>query len=367
MKSGDTSGLPVYSEQFVKHMSDSFKLIVLNIVIDPKESDRTEITRDGYTVYVRDLFGGAFSPDLAALVGRIVRDQKPDIVVMQDYICEPYMEQFYGKQEFTKVFILHLCQRGLFHAFTKQPFFDVFMQQGMVDLSNKCWWEWKSIITSNLVITNSDFSKREVEKYYPEHRGEVVSIPLGVDVGELPFCPAIESKRWAYFGRLDAQKGINYLIRDFVENPDAYRDNPPLIAGDGTMDNQIVKADFFDHFVEYRGPLKQTDLWEMLKGVKYCVFPSIYEPYGLALNEALAMGKICLVHNVDSGHLEQMRHGEELNGLVFDCTKGIIGFLNNVESKLMAEDALAIAHNARKFAGRASDHFRTVRQTILRA
>lgn len=139
MKTEDTSGLPVYSEQFVRNMGSDFELIVLNIIVDPKEEDRTEPTANGYTVYVRDLFGGSFSPDLAALVGSVVRERKPDIIVMQDYICEPYMEQFYGHQEFTKVFILHLCQRGLFHAFTKQPFFDVFMQQGMVDLSNKCW------------------------------------------------------------------------------------------------------------------------------------------------------------------------------------------------------------------------------------
>ena len=46
------------------------------------------------------------------------------------------------------------------------------------------------------------------------------------------------------------------------------------------------------------------------------VFPSIYEPWGLSLEESLSAGRICIANRNDSGHEEQIVHGE--NGFLID-------------------------------------------------
>lgn len=361
--SKDTSGLPTYSEAFIHALQEHVQLIIINVISDLTEIDRIEQMDNGFNIYCGHFFG-VFSSDVNNIVKEVISLECPDIVLMQDYIFEPYMTQFYGKQTFKKIFFMHLCQSGLMHAFTKQPFFDVFLRQGMSDLSQRCWLEWKSIMTSDLVICNSEFSKREIHKFYPEYYNPVIAAPLGVDVDNLEFCPALDSNKWVYFGRLDAQKGINYIIKDFVEYPEEYKANPLVVIGDGIMDNQIIKACFFDHYVDYKGNLTKESLFAELRDAKYCIFPSIYEPFGLALNEALAMGKICIINAIDSGMLEQLRGGPDANA--FSIQFGQDSIIKSIE-QIEAMDSQILKDvtvNGRKHAYRQETHFSLLKQII---
>lgn len=373
----DYSGLPTYSESFLEYFGRLHEILVVNIIADQREPDRIEEYGDRWNCYCKNIFSSYYA-DLGALVEKIVEDRQPDFVILQDYIMEQYVARFYGRQNFTKVFFVHLCQRGLTDSYMRQPFFDSYMQQSMVSLSQKAWEEWKSVSTSDIIITNSEFTTAEIRKHYCEEiRGkDIVTAPLGIDVDSVPFQPCFDSNKWAYFGRLEAQKGINYIIRDFVDNPDLYRENPLVIIGDGSMDNAIIKADFFDGFVKFHGLKPKSELRDILADVKFCIFPSIYEPWGLALTEALAMGKICVVSSTGGGMLEQVLYFDEtqkiavrssdevgadrsyLNGFVLDFRRNSAAkFVADLNSRMTREVFDTMAENSRESARRESLHF----------
>ena len=57
-------------------------------------------------------------------------------------------------------------------------------------------------------------------------------------------------------------------------------------------------------------------LAQEISKAKVMLFPSIYEPWGLSLQEGLSMGKICVANRSQSGHEEQIVDGE--NGFLLD-------------------------------------------------
>ena len=68
------------------------------------------------------------------------------------------------------------------------------------------------------------------------------------------------------------QKGINFIIKDFMTYPDEYRKNPLIVLGDGSLCTQMLKAQHFDGFVDFRGNVNKEELSEILRNVKYCIF-----------------------------------------------------------------------------------------------
>ena len=71
------------------------------------------------------------------------------------------------------------------------------------------------------------------------------------------------------------------------------------------------------HFLPWSN--EQDDLISELAQFDFILCPSIYEPYGLALTEALMLGKICICHDNQSGHNEQVEHMR--NGFIIDMKK----------------------------------------------
>ncbi len=62
-----------------------------------------------------------------------------------------------------------------------------------------------------------------------------------------------------------------------------------------------------------------SNLVKELQSSEVVIFPAIYEPYGLALQEAMSLGCLCVAHKNNSGHEEQLIDGE--NGFLIDMER----------------------------------------------
>ena len=98
-------------------------------------------------------------------------------------------------------------------------------------------------------------------------------------------------------GRLHEQKGHKYLLQAFAKVSDRAR---LLIIGDGELKDELIKlADdlkISDRIV-FLGA--RSDVYEFLSAIDVFIMPSLWEGQPIALLEALAMGKPCIVSDVD--------------------------------------------------------------------
>jgi glycosyltransferase involved in cell wall biosynthesis len=354
----DFSGLPTYSAMFLEEFKTK-EMVVVNIIADPSDNnEKYEYKEIGavhmYNCYLPS-FLSVYKPSLEDKIVSILGEYRIDKIVMPDYLVEEYMERVDERVGFKnlgikKVLFVHLLYTGLMNKFLHEPYFNDHLLGAMTYLGKNCHTEWKAIVTSDIIICNSQFTANEVIKYYGDcglSNKTIYAVPLGTVKDKIPFQPQLEGNKWAYFGRLDSMKGLWYISKDMVLNKELYQENPPLIIGDGMLEMLFMKAHFFEGLVNYQGLKNKKELAALLKDVKYCIFPSIYEPYGLALNEAMAMGKICIISNDASGMHEQVSNIQE-NGIVFDFRKdSIVNFIksNTMDLSTMPDKARASANN----------------------
>ncbi len=98
-------------------------------------------------------------------------------------------------------------------------------------------------------------------------------------------------------GRLHEQKGHQYLLQAFAKVANCAR---LLIIGDGELKDELIKiADDLQigDRITFLGT--RSDIYEFLSAIDVFVMPSLWEGQPIALLEALAMGKPCIVSDVD--------------------------------------------------------------------
>jgi len=363
----DNSGLPTYSAMFLDYFKNK-EMVVINIIADPVEK---KVTYNAYQVdnYIKidaylPNFLTNYKPELEQLIKNVIEKYDIDIILQADYLTEEYLENIDIKRYgIKKALFIHLLYAGLMNKFVQEPYFEDHIMSSMVYLGKNAHTEWKAIVTSDVIICNSLSTADDLRRYYPYvnfEQKELYATPLGVQKDKIPYAPNLESNKWAYFGRLDTMKGLWYLSKDWVLNPDEYKKNPPIICGDGMLEMLFMKAHFTDGLVDYRGNQDKESLYEILKDVKYCVFPSIYEPYGLALNEAMSMGKICIVSNDVTGMREQVDNFGN-NGIIFDFRNdSIVNFVNNNNL-----DLSSMPENAHNTARDINKHFEQIENILF--
>lgn len=161
----------------------------------------------------------------------------------------------------------------------------------------------------------------DIVSIYHEIAPKVLAAPLGVDKSKYIPTPNLESKVITYIGRLQGEKGIDTFLNNVKANLPWLKKNgwEVWVAGKGTYLETVVDM-WMAGDIKYLGVIDDAKKQEVLAATKYQVFPSMYEPWGLALNEALAEGKLCLVSDA-GGHMEQVKDNK--NGFVVNDGKYI--------------------------------------------
>lgn len=148
-------------------------------------------------------------------------------------------------------------------------------------------------------------------------------------------------------GRLEKQKGQWHLIRAFSKVVKAVPDAKLVIFGEGSLKEYLVKL-ISDYNIEDNVSLFgfSKDLNKYIANSAVFAFPSIYEGFGTALQEALACNVACVAADYVSGAREQL--APDLKGEINNYVKAEFGIVTEGFSGEMnpATTALDSAENS---------------------
>ncbi len=170
---------------------------------------------------------------------------------------------------------------------------------------------------SDVIITISEFSKKEIEKYLGIDSNKIHVVPCGVDckkyngriraeqIDAIRRKYGIENDYILYMGTLEPRKNIALLIEAYHFLTEQKDDLPTLvIAGKrGWMYEQLFQMvlDFgLKDQIVFTGYIEDADSAALMSGAMLFVFPSLYEGFGIPPLEAMACGTPVIVSDAEA-------------------------------------------------------------------
>lgn len=156
------------------------------------------------------------------------------------------------------------------------------------------------------VITTSEFSKREIIKYYEIPESKIAVIPLAVETAFKPLVKSqsIEEIRtkyglfgpfFFYIGTIFPRRNVPNLLKSFKQVIQKHRDCKLLLIGENHLipkrnfTRLIVELGLSDHVI-WHPYVPEQDLVPLYCAAQALVYPSSYEGFGLPVLEAMACG-----------------------------------------------------------------------------
>ena len=162
-------------------------------------------------------------------------------------------------------------------------------------------------ITDQIIcVCRSDYEKAIASKVTSSTKTSIVyngieidkfSNPLNKESARQIFDIAPTEFVFGNVGRLHEQKGHKYLLQAFAKVADRAR---LMIVGDGELrDELMMLADDLQISDRITFLGARSDIYEFLSAIDVFVMPSLWEGQPIALLEALAIAKPCIVSAVD--------------------------------------------------------------------
>lgn len=178
----------------------------------------------------------------------------------------------------------------------------------------------RSIKKSDCIITISEFSKREIMKYYdvPEDKIEIVYCGISTDhfkkstdmdqVSSVLNKYNIKRNYFLYLGTLEPRKNIENLVKAydlFLSNNDDKTQVPLLVIAGGKgwayqSIYDLVKKLKLDNQVIFTGYVSDDEAPILMSNAYAFCYPSLYEGFGMPPLEAMACGVPVITSNVAS-------------------------------------------------------------------
>lgn len=179
-----------------------------------------------------------------------------------------------------------------------------FNQKDIYQLIN---WEKYSVKNAKAIITISEFSKNEIQHFYPEFKGEIRVAYPGYSVYQKKIKNQelrIKQKYgiigiyFLYLGTLQPKKNIENLIRAYSllvhDTKYMIHDTSLVLAGKkGWMYEKIfslVQELKLEDKVIFTGFIDEADKPMLMQGATAFVLPSFYEGFGIPVAEAMDLG-----------------------------------------------------------------------------
>lgn len=176
----------------------------------------------------------------------------------------------------------------------------------------------RSMRRADIIVTDSEFSKEEILKYFPQHKRKIRVVPCGVDLERFKPCTdleriskvksslGIEGDYFLYVGTIEPRKNLRRLIVAYAAFVKKVGENSPklvLAGGKGWLDGEIyasVRKLGLEGKVLFTEYVPAGDMTPLMCGALAFVFPSLYEGFGMPPLEAMACGAPVLTTNAAS-------------------------------------------------------------------
>ena len=159
--------------------------------------------------------------------------------------------------------------------------------------------EKSAIIHADVVMPVSNFTKRQIVKYYVNYPDNIVPIHNAVSKEDVQrWKHKIPQKIVTFLGRITAQKGPEYLldtVRKVVAN---YTEVRFVVAGSGDMLASLVNSTAYkglSRYIIFAGFLKRDEVNALLSTTDVYFMPSVSEPFGLTALEAAHFQVPCVL------------------------------------------------------------------------
>jgi 1,4-alpha-glucan branching enzyme len=186
--------------------------------------------------------------------------------------------------------------------------------------------EWELTYEARRVIVCSSYMKQEVKTVFHLPAEKIDVLPNGIDRCQLQFptlakvpvkAPyADESEPLVLFiGRLVPEKGVHILLEAAPAILEEFPKARFVIVGKGPMHDQLVSMTHqlgIADRVAFAGFVADEERNRLLRAADVAVFPSLYEPFGIVVLEAMASNTPVVASDV--GGLGDIVHHEH-NGL----------------------------------------------------
>ncbi len=174
-----------------------------------------------------------------------------------------------------------------------------------------------SMKRADRIVTDSEFSKSEIIKYYPQFSEKIRVIPCGVDSRKFhPVRNPEEFRRirkkyqlpeqyFLYLGTLEPRKNLENLIHAYAEFA-AVHEHPAALVLAGAKgwlyDNifRLVHTLHLESHIIFTEYIQDEDLCTLMSSALAFVFPSVYEGFGMPPLEAMSCGTPVLVSDAAS-------------------------------------------------------------------
>jgi glycosyltransferase involved in cell wall biosynthesis len=114
-----------------------------------------------------------------------------------------------------------------------------------------------------------------------------------------------------FVGRLEPHKGILLLLEAFGQVSEWRPEARLIIAGGGSLSNDVQAAARRNSAIAHAGRLEGEDLWACYLAADLLVLPSLFEPWGLVVNEAMAFGLPVIVSDAVGSAADLLPQDEE--------------------------------------------------------
>ncbi len=168
---------------------------------------------------------------------------------------------------------------------------------------------------SGLVIALTEHMKREVLKYCPDARVEVVGEGVDYEFFRKSEKAKLPKNSILYIGRFVKMKGVEYLVRAFKIVKEKVPDARLFLGGYGPEEKNLKRLakDLRVRDISFLGPLGRSEMAGYLKACSVFALPSTSEGFPLTIVEAMTSGCPIVSTNV-RGLPEIMKDGR--NGLL---------------------------------------------------
>ncbi|GIM45074.1 hypothetical protein DNHGIG_06230 [Collibacillus ludicampi] len=183
--------------------------------------------------------------------------------------------------------------------------------------------EWRLTYEAWRVIVCSPYMEREVKTIFSLPQDKIDIIPNGIDGDKVQphGDSSVLREQYAqpheqivfFIGRMVQEKGVHLLLEAIPEILQACPQAKFLIAGRGPMlakwQNDVKESGLSEKvmFVGFVDDETRNHLFHL---ADVCVFPSLYEPFGIVALEAMAAGVPVVVSDV-GGLSDIVNHGED--------------------------------------------------------